>query len=107
MARRNCDIAAQGALFVRAPPGLGFREEFVSAAEEARAAVRVDRLTFTPFEFHGWTGNRETVSFGWRYDFSAGPRRARGPIPDSCCRCASVPRRSRGSSRPPSSNRRW
>jgi hypothetical protein len=25
-----------------------------------------------PFEFHGFTGKRRIVSFGWRYDFNGG-----------------------------------
>ena len=60
----------QGSLFPAMPPGLGFRQEFVDAAEEARLIDEAARLPFKPFEFHGWTGNRETASFGWRYDFN-------------------------------------
>jgi len=26
---------------------------------------------FRPFEFHGYLGNRRTVSFGWHYDFAS------------------------------------
>ena len=29
-------------------------------------------LPFREFEFHGFTGKRRTVSFGWRYDFNGG-----------------------------------
>ena len=29
-------------------------------------------LPFREFEFHGVTGKRRTVSFGWRYDFNRG-----------------------------------
>jgi alkylated DNA repair dioxygenase AlkB len=29
-------------------------------------------LPFREFEFHGVTGKRRTVSFGWRYDFNGG-----------------------------------
>ena len=26
-------------------------------------------MDLAPFRFHGWTGNRKTQSYGWRYDF--------------------------------------
>ena len=64
------------------PPGLSFREEFVSPAEEAALLARVTQLAFKPFEFHGWTGNRETASFGWRYDFNQARVERAPPIPE-------------------------
>lgn len=65
-----------------APPGLAFREEFVSPAEEAALLDAIAGLSFKPFEFHGWTGNRETVSFGWRYDFNQARVEPAPPIPE-------------------------
>ena len=32
----------------------------------------MESLPFREFEFHGFTGKRRTVSFGWRYDFNGG-----------------------------------
>ena len=64
------------------PPGLSFREEFVTRAEEAALLEAIAGLAFKPFEFHGWTGNRETVSFGWRYDFSQARVEPAPPIPE-------------------------
>jgi alkylated DNA repair dioxygenase AlkB len=72
---------AQRSLFAATPPGLDFREEFVSAAEEAELLAEAQKLPFKPFEFHGWNGNRETVSYGWRYDFSHARVEAAPPIP--------------------------
>jgi len=69
-------------LFASFPPGLRFRAEFVTAAEEAALLSTIEALPFTPFQFHGWTGNRETVSFGWRYDFSRARVEPADPIPD-------------------------
>jgi alkylated DNA repair dioxygenase AlkB len=63
------------------PPGLAFREEFVSAAEQTALLDAIETLSFRPFEFHGWTGNRETVSFGWRYDFNQARVERAAPIP--------------------------
>jgi alkylated DNA repair dioxygenase AlkB len=67
-------MSVQADLFpLPAPPGLpaGFRyaSELIEAAEEAALASGIARLPFKPFEFHGFLGNRRTVSFGLRYDF--------------------------------------
>jgi DNA oxidative demethylase len=72
----------QRGLFADMPEGLGFREDFVSRAEEAQLLAAIEPLAFTPFQFHGWTGNRETLSFGWRYDFSQARVEVAPPIPD-------------------------
>jgi alkylated DNA repair dioxygenase AlkB len=82
MARAGKSATTQGSLFAPLPPGLSFREEFVSAAEEAALLARIETLEFKPFEFHGWTGRRETVSFGWRYDFNEARVESAAPIPD-------------------------
>jgi len=82
MARANRSSPAQRGMFAVMPPGLEFREEFVGPAEETRLIEEVARLPFRPFEFHGWTGNRETVSFGWRYDFNQAQITPAPPIPD-------------------------
>jgi DNA oxidative demethylase len=82
MARTTRTSAAQRNLFVSMPPGLEFREAFVSDAEESDLLAGISRLSFKPFQFHGWTGNRETVSFGWRYDFNQARVEAAPPIPD-------------------------
>ena len=81
---RITKATAQGSLFVDQlwPPGLDFREEFVSPADEAVLLAHVAELPFKPFEFHGWAGNRETVSFGWRYDFNQARVERAPPIPD-------------------------
>jgi alkylated DNA repair dioxygenase AlkB len=71
----------QRSLFAAVPAGLVFREEFVSVAEERELLAEVARLPFRPFQFHGWTGNRETVSFGWRYDFSQARVEPAPPVP--------------------------
>jgi DNA oxidative demethylase len=82
MAPGRAKSPAQRGLFASTPPGLEFRETFVSVAEESTLLEDISRLPFSPFEFHGWTGNRETVSFGWRYDFSQARVEAAPAIPD-------------------------
>jgi len=39
-------------------------------------------MDLAPFRFHGWTGNRRTQSFGWRYDFDDASFTATEPIPE-------------------------
>ncbi|MCA1564432.1 MAG: alpha-ketoglutarate-dependent dioxygenase AlkB [Acidobacteria bacterium] len=53
------------------PEGFRYRPELIGAAEEDALLARVRELPFREFEFHGYTGKRRVVSFGWRYDFSA------------------------------------
>jgi alkylated DNA repair dioxygenase AlkB len=73
---------AQSGLFDLLPPGLGHRKEFVTAPEESALLQYFAGLPFKPFEFQGWVGKRETVSFGWRYDFNDAQLHAAPPIPD-------------------------
>ena len=40
------------------------------------------RYELTPFRFQGWTGNRMTRTFGWRYDFDDASFSPADPIPD-------------------------
>jgi alkylated DNA repair dioxygenase AlkB len=42
----------------------------------------VRELPFRDFEFHGYTGRRQVISFGWHYDFSARQLRKADDIPD-------------------------
>lgn len=72
MSNRN-DI--QGELFSRPaktarPAGFDYWPDVVSADEEAELARQLGELPFKPFDFHGYLGNRRTVSFGLRYDYA-------------------------------------
>jgi len=75
--------AAQRDLFAAfsAPAGLLTRAEFVTRAEEADLLAHAATLPFKPFEYQGWFGRRETVSFGWRYDFNQARVEPAPPIP--------------------------
>ncbi|MDQ3246741.1 MAG: alpha-ketoglutarate-dependent dioxygenase AlkB [Pseudomonadota bacterium] len=61
--------------------GLDYRPEFISREEEAELLERLEAMDLAPFRFHGWTGNRRTHSFGWRYDFDDASFRPTEPIP--------------------------
>lgn len=79
---RATSLPAQRGLFDLLPPGLEFREEFITPQEEAVLLRHAEALPFAPFQFHGWEGKRETVSFGWRYDFNDARMHEAPPIPD-------------------------
>jgi DNA oxidative demethylase len=81
MARGAPTSSTQRELFAAAPRGLVFREDFVNDQEQVELVSAAEKLSFKPFEFHGWTGNRETASFGWRYDFNHARVEPAEPIP--------------------------
>ena len=49
-----------------------YQPDFLTAEEEQSLLRHIESLPFREFEFHGFTGKRRTVSFGWRYDFNGG-----------------------------------
>ncbi len=62
--------------------GLEYRSEFISREEEAALLERLQAMDLAPFRFQGWTGNRKTHSFGWRYDFDDASFRPAEAIPE-------------------------
>ncbi|MFP5262658.1 MAG: alpha-ketoglutarate-dependent dioxygenase AlkB [Blastocatellia bacterium] len=64
------------------PGGFRYHPELISPADEDRLLARVRGLPFRDFEFHGYTGKRRVVSFGWHYDFSARQLQKVDDIPD-------------------------
>jgi alkylated DNA repair dioxygenase AlkB len=59
------------------PEGFKYWPQFLSEGEERDLVRRIEALPFESFQFHGFTGKRRVVSFGWRYDFNeAGLRKA-------------------------------
>ncbi|HEY0172237.1 MAG TPA: alpha-ketoglutarate-dependent dioxygenase AlkB [Pyrinomonadaceae bacterium] len=64
------------------PEGFRYKSELISPADEAALLSFLQELSFRDFEFHGFTGKRRVVSFGWHYDFSAQHLRKADDIPD-------------------------
>ena len=64
------------------PEGLVYAPDFVGEEEERALAGRIAGLALKPFEFHGFTGNRRTISFGLHYAFDGSGLRQAEPIPD-------------------------
>jgi alkylated DNA repair dioxygenase AlkB len=52
------------------PEGFRYQADLITPDEEQELLHRVRELPFKEFEFHGFTGKRRVVSFGWRYSFS-------------------------------------
>jgi len=63
------------------PTGFRYRPELITAAEEGELLERLSDLPFRAFEFHGYVGRREVVSFGWEYDFGRERIHRAGEVP--------------------------
>ena len=66
----------------RLPEGMKYEEDFLSVSEEQALLEDIASLPFKEFEFHGFTGKRKTVSFGWRFDFNGGELSKTDDIPN-------------------------
>jgi alkylated DNA repair dioxygenase AlkB len=64
------------------PEGFRYLPELIGRADEDFLLERVRALPFRDFEFHGYTGKRRVVSFGWHYDFAGRRLRKADAIPD-------------------------
>jgi alkylated DNA repair dioxygenase AlkB len=64
------------------PEGFRYETELISDADEDALLARVRDLPFRDFEFHGYTGKRRVLSFGWHYDFTGRRLRKADDIPD-------------------------
>ena len=62
--------------------GFRYQLDLLDHSEEAALIRRLSTLPFRDFEFHGYTGKRRVVSFGWKYDFSSAALRQADEIPD-------------------------
>lgn len=52
------------------PEGFRYQPDLLSLEDEQKLLQEIRQLAFKEFEFHGYTGKRRVVSFGWKYDFS-------------------------------------
>ena len=64
------------------PEGMIYRRELVAPAEETALAEQMAQLPFSPFQFHGFEGNRRTISYGFHYAFDGSGLRETASIPD-------------------------
>jgi alkylated DNA repair dioxygenase AlkB len=63
------------------PQGFKYAPDVISAAQERELLDAFKDLALKEFQFHGYVGNRRTVSFGWSYDFSTESLRKADDIP--------------------------
>src|SRR5215211_2572197 len=63
------------------PDGFRYQPELITAAAESELLDAIRDLPFRDFEFHGFTGKRRVVSFGWHYDFNDRVLRKADDIP--------------------------
>jgi alkylated DNA repair dioxygenase AlkB len=63
------------------PEGFNYQSDVLTPGVETELLHEIRRLPFRDFEFHGFTGRRRVVSFGWRYDFEARTIRKAEDIP--------------------------
>ncbi len=71
-----------GAVDPTLPEGLVYRPDFLGPEEEIALIEHLADLPFAPFQFHGFEGNRRTVSFGMEYRFDGSGLRETEPFPD-------------------------
>ena len=50
--------------------GFRYQSDLLDQANEQALLAHLRTLPFREFEFHGFTGKRRVVSFGWKYQFS-------------------------------------
>jgi alkylated DNA repair dioxygenase AlkB len=65
----------------RLPEGFRYCSELIGEAEERALVAEIEHLPFKEFEFHGFSGKRRVVSFGWQYSFSDAKLRKSELIP--------------------------
>jgi alkylated DNA repair dioxygenase AlkB len=80
------------------PEGFRYRADVINEEQERVLLERLRSLPFESFRFHGFTGNRRIVSYGWRYDFEVEGLQAAAEIPafldpvrEAAARFAGVP----------------
>jgi alkylated DNA repair dioxygenase AlkB len=64
------------------PEGFRYQREVITREMETSLLERFAGLPFKEFEFHGYTGKRRVVSYGWQYDFTEARLRKTEDIPD-------------------------
>jgi alkylated DNA repair dioxygenase AlkB len=80
-ASRTLDLFGDDSL----PEGFRYQADFLSGKEEHSLLEHIKVLPFREFEFHGFTGKRQIVSFGWRYDFNRGGLTKTEDMPEFLC----------------------
>src|SRR4051812_11983327 len=75
-------VSGASAPMPKFPEGFRYRQELIDRTDEEFLLSHIRELPFRDFEFHGYTGKRRVISFGWRYDFSGQRLQKADEIPD-------------------------
>lgn len=51
------------------PEGFRYQTDILPIEEEQDLVKHIQELPLREFEFHGYTGKRRVISYGWHYDF--------------------------------------
>lgn len=73
--------SVQGSFFTELD-GFRYQPDLLDQSDEAALLAHLRTLPFREFEFHGYTGKRRVVSYGWKYEFSGKKLRKVEDIPD-------------------------
>jgi alkylated DNA repair dioxygenase AlkB len=75
-------LALFEALPATGPDGFAYQPDLITPQEERALAARFEGLPFRPYDFRGFQGARQTVSFGWKYAADGRTVDKVDPIPD-------------------------
>lgn len=64
------------------PPGLVYREDFITVKEEQQLLSEIRRLALKESQYRQYTARRRTVNFGFSYDFTHLQSKPAPPIPE-------------------------
>lgn len=64
------------------PPGLTYREDFITVDEEQQLLSEIQRLALKESQYRQYTARRRTVNYGFSYDFTHLQSRPAPPIPE-------------------------
>src|SRR5690349_15997363 len=64
------------------PPGLTYREDFITADEEYLLLSEIQQLALRQSQYRQYTARRRTVNYGFSYDFTHLQSKPAPPIPE-------------------------
>lgn len=64
------------------PPGLTYREDFISLDEELQLLSEIQRLALKESQYRQYTARRRTVNYGFSYDFTHLQSKPAPPVPE-------------------------
>src|SRR5204863_4995354 len=69
-------------LDIGVPAGFAYQPDIISSEDERSLVKKFATLSFKPFEFHGYLGNRRIVSYGHLYNYAKQSLQLSQPFPE-------------------------